>query len=761
MKNTTIYLSLIFFAWSAEGQQSNLRGEVSIINSKYETNVRQYVPNAAIEEDLGRSQATTSDVNGIFRLDFIGIGEKERATILVKKEGLEVVNVDALHVITGQKEQVRIYMATPQKIADYKRKYYQIGKTSAEKALEEKIKKLQAERQALLTANTASQNRISELETQIALHESYRIKIDADARELARRYAVLNLDDASPLFQEAFANFQKGELEEALKILRRADLLKQTQNVITERDLIAAARTELAQRDSIQRQRSSEIIQAWRLKADIHKNRLECDSIRTCYNMLLALDSTAVETIRGYAHFLTTQNEHIEASLYYEKALANASSEETKGILLNNLGNAYRASKLPEKARASYAGALEIFRKLTAEDKAKYAAYLALTLNNLGNFFRANRNPYDAEKLFSEALVLYSELASKDWIDFLPYHALTQNYLGRCYYELSRMLDAKNAFEKSLLLYDSVETLNPDAIIPEAIESLYDQTVSYDDDSKRVFIFDDYSETLLTWGLAIHRKMAGKKPELFKPIIGLTLNNLGSYYSRHRNYLEADSVYNEALSLFRELAAKNPDGQLPNLAKTLENLGEYHASRNNYRSSQSFYLEALQVWQSRISKGQTQFLADWDRVAGKLTGIKYLAEREKDYSGLIGLSQTLAKGYDSLREMDKNITHYAVNEYRDLSWWALLTKDYQLAEKAALRSLALDSTQNISVARLGHAYLGQGQYDKAYSEYGKLKGKSKGGQSYKKILLVELNKLKSEGVGQEDMLKIIKWVKTW
>ena len=119
------------FVFQAKSQQSSITGEVSVINSRYETGTRQYVANAQVEEDFGRAQATTTDADGRFRLVLVGVAEKESVGFQVKKEGLEVVNTDVLSAIAGQRRQVKVYMASPRKIAEYKRQYYEIGKTAA------------------------------------------------------------------------------------------------------------------------------------------------------------------------------------------------------------------------------------------------------------------------------------------------------------------------------------------------------------------------------------------------------------------------------------------------------------------------------------------------------------------------------------------------------------------------------------------------------------------------------------------------------
>ena len=174
MRTHLFTLALLLSTTAIHAQQSHLLGEVSILNSQTETGKRQYVSNAAVEEDFGQSQATITDATGTFRLVLVGMDDHSNVQFTIKKPGLEVVNTDALQAVVNQRERAKIYMAAPGKIADYRKKYYNIGKTAAEKALEEKLITLQKERSNLKTNEIANEKRIQDLETELAQAEAQR-----------------------------------------------------------------------------------------------------------------------------------------------------------------------------------------------------------------------------------------------------------------------------------------------------------------------------------------------------------------------------------------------------------------------------------------------------------------------------------------------------------------------------------------------------------------------------------------------------------
>ena len=274
---------ILFLSLSASAQQSSISGVVTIHNSKYETGKTSYVNLAQVEENLKRGNPTTTDIDGQFRLILVGIAEMEQIGLSVIKEGLEVVNHDKLNVIVNQKEKVRISMASPDYIADFRKNIYQVGLTQAEKALRNKIEETQ---QGLSREKEMSQintGRIKVLEGLYSeLLEEFK-KIDENARVLANKYAKINLDEVSDLYRETFGYFETGDLEKALKTLLNADLMQQYSDILNEKKEIAKIRKEVTTRDSIQMKRTEEIIPPLRLKADLHKLRYEFDSTENVF----------------------------------------------------------------------------------------------------------------------------------------------------------------------------------------------------------------------------------------------------------------------------------------------------------------------------------------------------------------------------------------------------------------------------------------------------------------------------------------------
>jgi len=1060
-------------------QQSEIKGIISIHNSEYETGKRQYVANAQVEDDFAKATPQTTDANGNFKLVFVRIPERTSIQLIVKKEDLQVVNIDGLSAVTGQRDVVRLSMAKPDKIAEYRRQIYQVGKTEAEKNLAAQLKKKGEQIITLQKDAVKNKTAIEKLQKEYAELQAFASKIEEQAQDLARRYAPINLDDAAPLYRESFRLFQQGELAQALQILRGAGLIKQANNIFAERKNIQNIRNEADHRDSIQDQRTKDLMQVLGLKADLHKAKFEWDSVLFCLELRVNLDSTNVYNIWALAYFLSKQNKKHEATAYYQKALVLASSPELKATFLNslgvqysdnqkmaqavtvylealkiyrqladknpdvflpdlantlnNLGEYYRVNNNMLRAEAAYLEALKIYRQLADKNPDEFLTYVAGTLNNLGIYYQIHQKMPQAEAIYLEALRIYRQLADKNPDVFLTYVAMTLNNLGTYYSDNQKMPQAEAVYLEALRIYrqladknpdafltyvagtlDNLGTFyssnqnmqqaegtylealkfrhqladkNPDAFLPDLAMTLNNLGVFYRDNQKMpqaeavyLEVLKIYSqlanknpgaflpnlantlnnlgeyyrvnnnmpqaetvlleaikisrqlldknpdaflpnlanilnnlgeyysanqkmpqaETVFLEALKINRQLSDKNPDAFLPDLAITLNNLGNYYYTNQKMLQAEAVYLEALKIRRQLSNKNPDAFLPdlatilnnlgsyysfnqkmpqaeaafletlkirrqlsdknpdsflpNLANTLNNLGEYYRKNNNMPQAEAAFLEAFKIYRQLANKNPNSFLPklaitlnnlgiyfytnhkipqaeeanlealkirrqladknpdaflpdlattlnnlgaifevsnnyktalehyeeamniretailgggihqfnDWAQLLLNISRVKDSVMLIKDYKNISYASRLLAESCDKLKGHDEKLTSLGISEYGSLSWWALLAKDYALSEKAALRCLELDKTQEWVLTNLGHSQLLRGQFAAAKATYEKLKGKKDNeGNDYKQVLLDDLSTLEAEGITHKDFAQARAAIEKW
>ena len=357
-------------------------------------------------------------------------------------------------------------MAKPERIAEYRRQIYNIGKTEAEKNLAAQLKKKGTAIETLQKDAQKNAAAIAQLQKEYAELDRYAKNIEEQAQDLARRYAPINLDDAAPLYREAFGAFQKGDLEKARQILRGADLIGQADKILAEREAIGTIRKEADSRDSVQAQRTKDLLQVLGLKADLHKAQFESDSTRYCYKLMLQLDSNNVKNLWDFAYFLSNQNEKQKAITYYEKALALSKSDELKGIFYNNMGIAYKEVKQPEEAKKCYLLAFDIFDRLSKINPVQFEPLLGQTAINLGEFYRIYKNIDIAKIYYSLALDIFERLA-RDSVQYVPLLAKTTMDLGIFYNgiineDTANVQKAESYYLQSLNIY--VQLVQKDSV---------------------------------------------------------------------------------------------------------------------------------------------------------------------------------------------------------------------------------------------------------------------------------------------------------
>ncbi|MCC7503922.1 MAG: hypothetical protein IT259_01420, partial [Saprospiraceae bacterium] len=401
MKNALLTLVALWACTAAFAQQTALKGIVTVQNSKFETGRLEPVTNAQVEEDYGRSQATTTEADGSFHLNLVGVPEQESFRFSVRKSGLEVVNTDQLKAVAGQKERVSIYMARPEYVAEFRKRIYNVGKTESEKTIERKLNRLEKERAELQKNAAANADQIAALSAEIDLANARAKKIEQDARELAEKYQHINLDDASEQYQQAFRLFQAGELDQALILLQNSP--EQARKILEERQRIAELRREADTRDSVQQARTRETMQALRLKADMHRTRYEWDSVALAYDYLIRLDSANAQNVYDYAAFLEDINRYDQALYWLGKLIRLPGAEAWQ------VANAYgltgqihqETGRFPE-AMAAYAAAERQYAAMSREDSQNdfYRSNLAISYEKLGHL-------YQAQGKFDTALVYF------------------------------------------------------------------------------------------------------------------------------------------------------------------------------------------------------------------------------------------------------------------------------------------------------------------------------------------------------------------
>ena len=550
----------ILLTTDLQAQQTSIRGLVSIQNSKTVTGKRKFVSNAAVKDDFKSATGTITNNLGEFELIYLGKNPGERISFQVSQEGLQVVNIDALSAITDQKDVVNIYMANPDSIAEYRRSIYNVGISKGEERLKINLKIANGKLSQLKKDTAKNGKEITRLNFEIVTLKNSFYLVDQRAREFAEKYYPINLDDASTIFKNAFAIFQRGELDSAVLFLSNANLEAKVAQILQVRVKNNFLQNELLRRELLEKKTTKETLEALELKADLQISQGRIDSSLQTYLLLINLDSQNIKYLFNCAHLLQALNHNTEAIVYYLKIINSTKfsnkktsvvEDSTTAAVQNNLGIVYTKNEDYYLSEKAFYNALEIFDSLVKFNFQTYLPNLAAVLGNLGNYYNISANAKKAEFCHLKALKIYNKLFKDDPKDFEPYIAITQNDLGNVYFNNNEYDKAEQAYLKASEIWDGKN---------QSVKYLPDMgNLNYN--MGNIFLFkgeNRKSEMCYKLAFDIYEFLAKKNPLLYNYYLGRVQNGLGRYYISNNDALQAKKAFDAALQIIEPLAKSNP-----------------------------------------------------------------------------------------------------------------------------------------------------------------------------------------------------------
>jgi hypothetical protein len=227
MPKNLLPLLFCLLCCTAYTQQTTLRGEIYIHNSRYNTGTLEKVSNAFVTAPYGGANNTDSE--GRFELVFSGVNSGATVAIKVEKEGYEVVNKkELLEVVIGRVLPLKIFLAPRGEITKAQVALYNISVEALTVRHNQIIAQLKSEA-------TESQAAIKKLETQLnrtiadrfEAEEILNQQLEATRQRLpqfAKQLATVNLDFATDMYREAYGFLKAGEIEKAIEALDEAVL---------------------------------------------------------------------------------------------------------------------------------------------------------------------------------------------------------------------------------------------------------------------------------------------------------------------------------------------------------------------------------------------------------------------------------------------------------------------------------------------------------------------------------------------------------
>ncbi len=464
MKRVEILVLILLSCTVGVGQQVELRGKVSIHNSKYNSGKIQYVNDAFITAPFTKSGM--SDSEGNFQLNFVGQDPGLAIPIKAEKSGYEVVNqYDLQQVIIGRKLPLGIYLTTEGLLAEAQTELYNIAKSQQLQQKDALIAKLRLE-------NAESEAIIQQLEARFGRDIKDRFeaetvlleKFEALQRELpkyALELAKKNLDFASAQYIEAYEFFKNGEIEKAIKTLDDSKIQALYSNALTNISKGEELQKQGAEQVDLGYEQINQVIELQKLKAtnlmiafrsveaiavyesliDIYKNigsdQLELariyDKLSMAYfysgdfNKALQIEKSAVAIKREFGenvklglaeslHWLANIQESLD--LFNDAEQNNLEAIEIREAKLspndgkladsyNNLSGVYRRKGDLDKS-------LQLAERATKIWEASGAYNVVYGYNRMGLTLKAKGEPEASYNYFKKAVDIYEKVHGTD-----------------------------------------------------------------------------------------------------------------------------------------------------------------------------------------------------------------------------------------------------------------------------------------------------------------------------------------------------------
>ena len=396
----------------------------------------------------------TSDGSGKFRLAFAG---KKAGDLVLMSEisgkGYELVNdkeLEQVKLSSTEQFGTDIIVAKAGVIDAAKKDYYAISDKALKAGFDKQKALLQGELAKARLSEKQYQDQCEALQKQ---YENQRKELD----NLSEKFAKVNFDDVSALFQEALQLFKDGQIDAAIKKLEGADLNKQTAKIIKEENSIADDEKALAERKKVLQKTKKEQIETIQLLAQMYVTNLDVDKAETQYDQLLLLDSTNLEILRRVADFYRVNHRYEKALRLYPKIIAHPQAEDWQkakaylgsGDMLTNIGQLDNALNAFWQYKNIYE---ELLKKNPSESFSKGG--LGIAYERLGSTHTALGNLKKALGFYEDYNRLEKELYAA-----YPTNVSFKNGLAVSYSKLGSTHTALGNLDKALGFYEDFTKL--------------------------------------------------------------------------------------------------------------------------------------------------------------------------------------------------------------------------------------------------------------------------------------------------------------
>jgi len=598
------YLSLV-------AQQVQLKGVVSVQNSKTYTNQTQFVKNAEIEH-INANNAKTKDItgnDGKFLLNIKGVQPNTQTQITVTMYGefadYLVVNEKELKDITlGRLTPVSVFVCKKGDLEKRQAEMVGINMRKLEERFENDKKRMQKELDELKSKNDYLNARFDIIKDSLALINKNIDNAFEQIKEYAKKMVLENLDDRDENYVKAYQCFSRGELDSVSYYLRDDDLQKKHQKALQwqqeakkEKELASILTESAKQKEENSENSLQEVLKEYLLLARTFEMKVDYEKTKDYYEKALNVDTANVEILFEFANYLHKIKEYAKAEKYYRKclkihrALEKANPKTALADIaatLNNLANLHINIQEYPNAQEEFDEALENYRILAKDNREDYLPYVATTLNNIGALHHTLKEFPKAIDEYEEALKIRRELSKITQKTAQHDLAVVLNNLGILHLNIKDYRKALEEFGEALEIYRKFVDENPKTTLPDMAMILYNLAILHKATNK-------YSEALEEFEEArqIYTNLADEDPKVYLSNVLTTLNNLTNIYGQLKDYAAAINYTNRANELL--IKFQNEFNFKPRIAQNYSVLSWYYLLSKEFVQSEQAARQSIEL----------------------------------------------------------------------------------------------------------------------------------------------------------------------
>jgi len=637
-----LFCSSAFLPLSA--QQVQLKGVVTVQNSKTYTGNTQFVKNAEVEH-VNQNNAKAKDItgdDGKFTLNIKGAGANTQTQITVTPFGefadYVVVNEKELKDITlGRVTPVSVFVCKKGELEKRQAEMVGINMRKLEEKMEADKKRLQKELDAIRANNDYLNVRYSQIKDSLDIISKNIDNAFERIKEYAKTMTLENLDDRDENYVKAYACFSRGALDSVSYYLKEHDLDLKYQKIVQlqqeakkEKELAAVLTESAKAKDEFTENSLNELIKEWLLLARTANLQNDYEKTMLYYEKVIQADSLNMGVLYEYTKYLEKIRDYQKAENYLHKGMKisrelAADNPKFLSDLANFLGilTVVQTKKYEfSEALTNCEEALAIRRVLAEEDPKTHLGNLAVSLCNLAAIFEYKKDYGNAYDIFDEALKIHRLYVAEDSA-YLAEVALSLRNLAVIHYHNREFSEASSKLEEAI-------TLRKNHVVETQRDNLYHLAIALYSLATIHYSQNEYNKAsqLYEEALIINRKIAQENPRAHLYDLAYTLDASANTDRLLKAFSKALEKSEEALKIYKEYAAENPDTYLIDVAWAVNNLALINKDMEEYSKALSNFKEALEIRRTLAAKDPSIYLYD---LAWTLNGIAQLYTDLKEY----------------------------------------------------------------------------------------------------------------------------------